>query len=223
MTARRLPWDTGVEWRTDLVASDGNFLALDIEFVAQKVLRAPTEGHEDDLIRGYIQAATRFVAHECSEAIWPETHRMLLSAFPSSSSCGVSAPYGSASYNSSPYIEFPVAPVREISSVAYFDGDDEQSLTSSPPDWIFLPAGLRQRARLYPSAGASWPTSTPVRPDAVTITYTVGYERGEQIPQLLRQAIALVAAELYKNPDLSNADGQVANTLALTRFLPRRW
>lgn len=208
------PWDTGIEWRTDLVSSNDNFLAWDIEFIAQKVLRAPAEGHEDDLIRGYIQTATRFVAHECSENIWPEAHRMLLSGFPVAS-------YASAGL-SSPYIQFPVAPVREISSVVYIDGEGEQSLTSSPPDWIFLPAGLRQRARLYPAAGASWP-ATSTRPDAVTITYEVGYERGEDIPHLLRQAIALVAGELYKNPDLSNADGQVANTLALSRFLPRRW
>ena len=39
----------------------------------------------------------------------------------------------------------------------------------------------------------------------------------------ISQGIALVVGELYKNPDLSNSDGQSANILDIKRFFVRRW
>lgn len=203
------PWDDGITWRTQLVSKNQTFLAVPLRFVTERVLRSYNENLEDDLILGYIKAATELCERETNSLITPASHRMYLSGFPSG------------------HVVFPEGPVREVTSVAYFDGDGvSQDYGGSPPSWTLVPAGRYGKAVLQPADSDAFPYSWPTtfaRRDAVTIDYLVGYATAAEVPELLKQGIALAVGELYKNPDLSNADGQSPNLLNLSRFWPRRW
>jgi uncharacterized phiE125 gp8 family phage protein len=198
-------WDTGITWHTTEVSRD-DMTPVSLEFVRDKVLRAYTENVEDDLIDHYIRAAAAFGERICGQHILPKTLTLVLSAFPAD---GI--------------IEFADAPIRDVLSVEYLDEDGVvQTYGGSPPSWTFLPAGRYHKARLLPGIDETWPTTID-RPNAVTVTFTVGYEAAEDVPVELQQAIAVTVGEFYKSPDLSNNDSQQANVLRLEHFWPRRW
>jgi len=200
-----LPWDTGVLWRTDVVSADAEFLAIDVPFMRDRVLRAYTGNVEDLLIEHYIKAATAFGERLRGEHITPKVMTLTIDGFPSGA------------------IEIAEGPVRSVSSVAYVDANgDAQEYGGSPPSWVFQAGGRHRRARLSLGYGESWPTAQSVG-DAVVVTFAVGYETAEDVPADIKQAIAVTAGEFYKNPDLSNADGQQANVLTMEHFWPRRW
>lgn len=198
-------WDHGVRWKTELVSTTAGFLALDVDFVIQKVLRAVTDVNETELIEGYIRAATQICKRCTDESVNPERLNLILDRFPARQ------------------IELQSPPVRSIVSIEYYDSENVlQAYGGSPPSWIFVTGGRHGKPTVQPGVGQTWP-ATAVRPDAVTVTYDVGYVKRDQIPPLYSTGIALVVGELYKNPDLSNADGQTENLLGLSHFFPRRW
>ena len=197
-------WSDGISYRTTVVSVDETFLALPVVYVAEKIIRAKTDGYDDDLIETYIRAATELAEHETQTTIRPTRLSLITSGMPSS--------------------HFELGrPLREMVSVDYYDGDDAvQTLSGSPAPWVLVPSGVDSPALLYPAAGASWP-SVYDRPDAVTVTYDAGYATAQSIPQMLRIGIGMVAAELYKNPDLSNDMGMVSNILNRSAFFVRKW
>lgn len=205
MTAWQAPWDTGITWKTERVSVNASFRPFSVAFASERILRTVTDQLEDGLVDDLILAATELCERESGSLIRPAQHRMLLSGFP----CGS--------------IVLPDAPVREVLSIDYVDADGAtQVYGGSPPSWNVVTAGRFGKATIELGVGESWP-SARTQGDGVVVTYTVGYETPDEIPPLTKQAIALVVAELYKSPDLSNGDGQVANVLGLSRFLPRRW
>lgn len=196
-------WDTGVRWQTAILERNTAFVAVAVEFLRQHVLRAGDEVSAD-AIKFLIQSATALGERWTGAHISPKTLTLTLDAFPD-------------------VIEFADGPVREVTSVTYIDAAGaEQSLDVSPPAWVFVDGGRFQRATLRPAVGDSWP-ATQVRPDAVVVTFTVGYETAAAVPVEIQQAVAVTAGELYKSPDLSNADGLTPNIITLERFWPRRW
>jgi uncharacterized phiE125 gp8 family phage protein len=199
-----LPWHDGIEWRTATTATDDNFLAITVDFAKSALNIVRTD--QDDLIEHYIKAATLMGERLSGQHISPKTMTLTLSGFPTGA------------------IEFADGPVRQIASVTYLDDDDvEQTYdTASPHDWVFEPGGRHRKARLTPVPGGSWPTAA-TRNDALTVTFYVGYEYAEDVPADLKQAIVVTVGELYKSPDLSNADGLEPNVLSVAHFWPRRW
>lgn len=201
------PWDDGITWRTVETARDDRFLAIKAEFYRTHVLRASVDEVADELLQQEIKAATEMGERISGAHITPKTLQLLLSGFPASGR-----------------IEFADAPVIAIDSVAYIDGDgaEQDYGAGSPPGWTFIPAGRFGRAVLQTGSSGAWP-SAYTRPDAVTVTFRVGYETAAEVPFGIRQAIAVTAGELHKSPDLSNADGLAPNVLKLEHFWPRRW
>lgn len=198
-------WSDGLSYRTTVVSVDENFLALPVVYVAEKIIRAKTDGYDDDLIESYIRAATELAEHETQTIIRPTVLGLITSGMPSGA------------------FELTGRPVRDVTSITYYDGDDAiQTLSGSPAPWVLVPSGPDAPALLYPAVGASWP-SVGSRPDGVTVTYTAGYTKAQDIPQMLRIGIGMVAAELYKNPDLSNDMGMVSNILNRSAFFVRKW
>ncbi len=197
-------WSDGIAYRTTVVSVDESFLALPVVYVAEKIIRAKTDGYDDDLIESYIRAATELAEHETQTTIRPTRLGLITSGMP--------------------WSHFELGrPVRDVVSIDYYDGDDAlQTMSGSPAPWVLVPSGPDSPALLYPSAGASWP-SVYGRPDAVTVTYDAGYTRAQDIPSMLRIGIGMVAAELYKNPDLSNDMGMVSNILNRASFFIRKW
>lgn len=201
------PWDTGIRYRTELVAVDADFLALPVTFVAERIVRSKNASAEDDLIETYIRAATELCEQETQSYVRPVTLRQHLSGFPVGP------------------IRLEGAPLLDFLSVSYYDAAGVLQVydTSSPHTYVVTPSGVSGHATVQAGTGQAWPTLSVTREDAVVLDYTAGYPTAEAIPQLLKTGIGLVVAELYKNPDLSNDLGQMANTLALSRFWPRRF
>lgn len=198
-------WHDGISFRTVRVSVDETFIALPVVYVAEKIIRVKNEGYEDDLIESYIRAATELCEHETQTIIRPTVLSLITSGMP----------WGG--------FELPGRPVRDVVSIAYYDGDEAlQTLSGSPAPWTLVPSGPDSPAALYPAVGASWPT-VGTSQQGVTVTYDAGYAIPDDIPHLIKIGIGLVAAELYKNPDLSNDLGMAANVLNLSRFWPRRW
>jgi uncharacterized phiE125 gp8 family phage protein len=199
-------WSAGLNVRSELVSVDETFLALDVEFVASKIIRTFNGAEDDDLIKSYIRAATELAEHETQTSIRPQRLALVTNGVPA---LGV--------------YELPFDPVREVISYDYYDGANAlQTLSGSPAPWMFVNGGRYQPSTLQAAYGASWGTVVP-RPDAVRIVYDAGYATAAEIPQMIKTGIGLVACELYKNPDLSNDMGQVKNVLDVSRFWPRRW
>lgn len=197
-------WDDGIRHRTVVVSADDAFLALSVEYVAEKIIRTKNGSHEDDLIANHIRAATELCEHETQTYVRPRRLGLIADG----------APWGGFELG---------RPVRDVVSIDYYDGDQGiHTLSGSPAPWILLPSTVDHPAKLYPAAGASWP-SVGTRQDAVTVTFDVGYATPAEIPHMIKTGIGLCAAELYKNPDLSNDLGMAANVLGLSRFWPRRW
>lgn len=199
------PWDDGITHRKTIVSVDETFLAVPVVFVAEKIIRVKNEGYEDDLIESYIRAATELAEHETQTVIRPTRIAEVASG----------TPWGG-------YV-LSGRPVRAVVSLGYYDSDQAlQTLSGSPEPWVLVPSGPDSPAVLHPEVSGTWP-SVATRQDAFTVTYDAGYATPEEIPAMLKTGIGLVAAELYKNPDLSNDLGMAANVLNLSRFFVRRW
>ena len=192
------PWHHGLTLQHELVSVTENFLALSVSYVTEKVLRAFTDGHEDDLVANLIRAATEIAEDHMHRAVRPSVRRLYLSGFPTS------------------YLEL-TPPVLGVDTVQYYDGDNTiQNYGGSPPSWTLV--GFR----LEPGVGEVWP-ATADRAGAVVVTYQAGYASREDIPWKIRHGIAVLVGELYKNPDLSNDAGQVPNLVNLDHFFPRHY
>jgi uncharacterized phiE125 gp8 family phage protein len=204
-TTTATPWDTDLQWRTDVTATDADFLAVPVA-LAKAALNIVRDD-QDVLIEHYIRAATAFGERLRGEHISPKTMTLTASAFPTD---GV--------------FELSDVPVRSITSVGYVDenGDDQTYDPGSPAGWVFEPGGRHRKARLSQIPDTDWPASF-TQNNAVTVTFEVGYETADDVPADIAQAILVTIGEFYKSPDLSNGDDMTANVLSVAHFWPRRW
>ncbi len=107
-------------------------------------------------------------------------------------------------------IHLPLPPVASISSVKYYDTESPSVLqTLAAAEYEFSGSA----GRIYRAYGTTWPDIYP-RHDAIQITYLSGHastsspvDYGENVPQPLRSAIKLIAADLYENRE-GNVVGQ---------------
>lgn len=200
------PWDHGVTWfsrRSVLPVG----LPLDVEYVAEKVLRVMNGTEEYTYIESLIRAFTHSAEEATQRALLPQTWELVLSGFPSDA------------------IVLPRPPFISMTSFAYTDASgDEQTLAGSPAEYRVIPSGERSKARVVPLSGASWP-STRTQGDAVTLTYRAGYaDTNDPEYQRILMGICVAVGEAYKNRSLSVQDIQnVPTVLALEHFWRRVW
>ncbi len=92
-------------------------------------------------------------------------------------------------------IILPVTPVQSVSSIAYYDGDDNsQTLTVSD----FYLYKTEDFAYITPKQGVTWPV-TRNREDAFTVTYVAGFGGAADVPQIIKQAILLMLRHWFDN------------------------
>jgi uncharacterized phiE125 gp8 family phage protein len=135
--------------------------------------------HEDDRIAGLIQAAREMVEEDSQVALCPQTLTFRLDAFPSWELC------------------LRKCPINAISSITYVDADGTTQ-TLSASDYT-LDAYSRP-ARLTPAYNEIWP-ATRHQINAVTITATAGYTSPSSVPAMAKQAIKMLVAHWYENPE----------------------
>jgi uncharacterized phiE125 gp8 family phage protein len=140
---------------------------------------------EDTLIDTYIEAARQLVEETTGMVFVERTFRLDLPCLDTE-------------------IILPKPPLISVSSVQYYDSDNNlQTLASSNYD-VDVPGG-----RILISSTGTYP-STYVRPDAVQITFTAGYESAASpkdyrapIPERVKAAIKLIVADMNENREAS--------------------
>ena len=194
-----LPWDDGVEWFSRRTVAPTE-LPMTVQHVTSQVLRVANGTVEDAYVSACIAAATDACEKDTGRALMPQTWELILSRFP----------YGSQG------IVIPRLPLLSIDSITYIDEDGtEQTMASSPADYIVIPSGEFRRARVTPLYGATWP-ATRAQKNAVTVTFQCGCE-DNTVPETLLVGIGLMVGEMYKTRTLS-ADEQSPAMLQVSRF-----
>jgi uncharacterized phiE125 gp8 family phage protein len=114
-----------------------------------------------------------------------------------------------------PCVGLPWSPLSEVESIEYYDSsNDLQTLDDAVYDVDFTvePAQIRLAYQ------QSWPT-TYCRPDAVQITYVVGYETTAEVPQLQKQAVLLLIGAWFENREALSTGGPKEVPLAFDAII----
>jgi uncharacterized phiE125 gp8 family phage protein len=175
--------DTADTLISDANSISPNVLPLDLDTV-RKHLRFVTHS-EDDLILGWIQAASEDFERETGIQILTATREFWMDSFPWQRE-----------------IELPRPPLQTIAYVAYDDTDGtEQVFDGSPLPYLLQnPQGpLARRGRIALAVpGVLWPQAA-YHAKAVRIRYTCGYgDSGANVPQQIKTALYLLVANYHK-------------------------
>lgn len=132
---------------------------------------------DNDLIDDLIDAAQDTVQNFTNRKLSSETWYYYLDEFPNGD------------------IILPFSPVTSITSVKYYDtNNDQQTLTADTDYYIDI---KDEPARIRDIEG--WP-GVYDRPDAVVVEYITGYSTGTNaIPLPLKQAVLVLIADMYEN------------------------
>jgi len=133
---------------------------------------------EDAFLTGIIAAATAYVEERLGRSLLTQTLTATFARFPACRAHGVVLPRG---------------PVQTVEEVAYYDTDGLDATIS-----LFQVQKTFAGAVLLPAIGEYWPLVETDRADAVTIEYTAGYGIAADVPMPIRQAIQIIAADLYE-------------------------
>ena len=195
-------WDYGITCRSVPVTGPTQE-PLDVEYVKNSVLRVVNGDEDNEFIGRAITAARQQFERETGRPAMAQTAQLMLSAFPQG------------------LIELPLWPLLSVDSFEYLDiNGDTQSLSGSPQQFILRPSGKYSGGRVLPLRGESWP-STDTQEDAVTITYTAGYESTDDMPEIEKAGMCLVIEEMYKNRGLSMSASRVKSVLDTSRYWRR--
>jgi uncharacterized phiE125 gp8 family phage protein len=186
------PWDFGITWHLELI--DGPDLdnddTLTLAAIRDDHLRGVNGTAEDNYIERLRRVSYYEGERKTRRAFLPQTWDLVMSGFPLS------------------YIEVPKPPLQSVVSIEYTDdsADTQQLLTSPVEVQVVAPTGPKAgKGRIYPGAGASWPSTLSNLREAVRIRFTAGYQLTEgspssaDVPIELDQARLLLIGELYKS------------------------
>jgi len=104
-------------------------------------------------------------------------------------------------------IYLPLAPLVSVGSISYVDTDGATQ-TLDPSQYTIR---LGDRAIIDRAYGVSWPATRSI-PEAVTVTFTVGYgTTAISVPQGLRIAVKQAAAYLFEHREAEYRGGRDAS------------
>ncbi len=134
---------------------------------------------DDAYIQTLIATAAEYVEEHACVALMESTWRMRLDRFPT---------------GTVPLV-LPMANVTAVTEVAYTDPNGVAA------SWDLANVKLsadRSPPLLRPARGKSWPSAAS-EPDAVSITFTAGAAKVEDVPPVLVQAMLLLIGHWYEN------------------------
>ncbi len=139
---------------------------------------------EDTLLTSLITAARERLELETGRAMLTQTIRQTLPDWPDD-----------------PYIRLLREPVQAVSSITY-TLSDASSQTLDASVYALDISGVAPVVRL--AYGQQWPSDTLATSNAIQVTYTAGYgDTADDVPTPLRQAVLLLAAELFARREAS--------------------
>lgn len=139
---------------------------------------------ENELLQGYILAATEFVESHCFITLVESEYVLSLDSFPAARQ-----------------IKIPRPPLLEVAAVKYFDTAGTLQ-TLDPSTYTVDAASQPGRVVLNPSC--SWPSTSSVV-NAVRVEFTAGPEAA---PQLLKQCVLLMVGQFYER-----REGTISGTI----------
>lgn len=133
------------------------------------------------LMTGYIQAAREHVEQSLlSRAMLTQTWALWLDEWPADGR--IRLPYA--------------APLQSVTNVLYYDEDDTEYTLSTD---IYFVNGASRPAEIRRRKNEIWPATTLRTVNGIKVTYVAGYASAASVPQRWKQAILLLAADLYEN------------------------
>jgi uncharacterized phiE125 gp8 family phage protein len=101
----------------------------------------------------------------------------------------------------------PIPHVREVLSISYYNASNVATPFNTS-DWFFKPDLDQIGSTIYWQSGITLPTLYE-RHDAITVTFTCGWEEPVQVPRVFRRALQLVAAHFYDNREETYSDNRI--------------
>lgn len=170
---------------------------------AEPVTRAEAKLHlrqtvsvEDSLIDVFIKMARGYCETKTHRQFMLATYKLQLDAFPDSGHIShghARSRSGSTFYGE---IRLPLPPLSSVPTVAYVDtSGDPQTLTVTT-DYVVDSSALIPR--IVPAWNTTWP-STRDQPNAVTVTFIVGYASADDVPPEAKGAILMMVTDLDRH------------------------
>jgi len=173
------------------------------EFGAEVIVDASTPA-DDDLITAIITAARQHVENHTRRALISQTWKYYLDAFPEEDDF-INLPFGNLS-------------ATDL-SITYKDSDGTSTTMTLTTDYLIETNG-DQCGRIVLPYGVSWPSANLYPSNPITITFTCGYGAAStDVPSIIRTAIKMVIAELYRNRGDSVIGQTVVEDKAVGRLL----
>lgn len=133
---------------------------------------------DDELVGGFVQAATDWVETFLRRSLVTRTYDLFLDAWPNDGT-----------------IVIPRPPLVSVASVKYTDDvGSEATLASS--NYVVDVAG--QPGSVVLKAASSWPNVTLQVVNGVVVRFDAGYGLAVDVPQVFKQAIYLLTAHFYE-------------------------
>jgi uncharacterized phiE125 gp8 family phage protein len=133
---------------------------------------------DDEYLTALITAAREYCEIYRSEAFLTQQFEMTMQCFP----C---------------VIYFPRKNIQTVSTITYKDSDGVTKSLTVNTDFVYSKRG--EKPRILPASGKTFPSFTPFPVDAITITFTAGYESPSDVPERIKQAIKLLVSHWYEN------------------------
>lgn len=145
---------------------------------------------EDTLIDSYVEAAVNAAESYINGHIQAKTMVIKLDEMPDS-------------------LQFSTHPVRAVSSITYYDTDNsEQTLVAGTDYHVETPTDKECKIVFDNTY------NTYDRPDAVTVTATIGYANAAAVPAPVIQAIKLMVSDMYeRREDRANINYKASSAL----------
>lgn len=136
---------------------------------------------DDDLLRAYIKAASRYVERTYGLALLTQTVKQYHCAFPA---------------NADTPLLLRIAPLLAITSIQYYNSAG--ALTTWPSDQ-YKTGTYNLSGFVVPKTGYAFPTDVENKPNAVIITYTAGFgSKPSSIDDNILQALRLMLTDMYQ-------------------------
>lgn len=139
---------------------------------------------DDDLITGYIKAATEALESRCSRAFVTQTRVLKMQTFEDKR------------YVSGRVLRPPFSPLKSVSSISYVASN---GTTTTLPSSDYIVSTGDKPGMITESHGATWP-ATRNHTNDVTVTYVAGHSTvSTGVPERVKQAVRFMVGHLYRN------------------------
>lgn len=161
---------------------------------------------EDSLLTGLIQVAREYAEGFQNRALCTQTWELVLNDWPNGDR-----------------IDVPLPPLQSITSIKYKDSDGTETTWDDANYVVDTDSFVGRIALAY---GSSWPSATLYPVSGIRIRFVAGYGLAVSVPQMVKNAILLLAAHLYENREagtdkaLEEIPFGVKALLSMNRVIP---